>query len=126
LGGAGHPSRTAGTVRDLITISEPDGGDLLLKERRAPEPRRRRTATTKRLPPVAAAAMRRTHACRTSRPFARKTITISVGKTAGGYDLYSRLMARHLGNIFPATRRWSRSLGGGSMKAVITSIRWRP
>ena len=30
--------------------------------------------------------------------FARKTITISIGYTAGGsYDLYGRLVARHLG-----------------------------
>src|SRR5215510_10150948 len=34
--------------------------------------------------------------------FARKTITISIGYTAGGsYDLYGRLVARHLGKHIP-------------------------
>jgi len=34
--------------------------------------------------------------------FARKTVTIYVGNTAGGtYDLYGRLVARHLGRFLP-------------------------
>ena len=34
--------------------------------------------------------------------YARKTVTISVGSSAGGnYDLYARLLARHLGNHIP-------------------------
>jgi tripartite-type tricarboxylate transporter receptor subunit TctC len=34
--------------------------------------------------------------------YARKTVTISVGSSAGGnYDLYARLVARHLGNHIP-------------------------
>ena len=34
--------------------------------------------------------------------FARKTVTISIGYTAGGsYDLYGRLVARHLGKHIP-------------------------
>jgi tripartite-type tricarboxylate transporter receptor subunit TctC len=34
--------------------------------------------------------------------FARKTITISIGYTAGGsYDLYGRLVARHIGKHIP-------------------------
>src|SRR5262249_17140341 len=34
--------------------------------------------------------------------FARKTITISIGYTAGGsYDLYGRLVARHIGRHIP-------------------------
>ena len=54
--------------------------------------------------------------------FARKTITISIGYTAGGsYDLYGRLVARHLGkhipgqpNIVPQNRE-----GAGSLRAAI-------
>src|SRR4051812_10289256 len=34
--------------------------------------------------------------------FARKTVTISIGYTAGGsYDLYGRLVARHIGKHIP-------------------------
>jgi tripartite-type tricarboxylate transporter receptor subunit TctC len=34
--------------------------------------------------------------------YTRKTVTISVGSSAGGnYDLYARLLARHLGNHIP-------------------------
>jgi tripartite-type tricarboxylate transporter receptor subunit TctC len=73
---------------------------------------------------VAAAAMTLAplaHA-ETSEPFfARKTITISVGYTAGGsYDLYSRLMARHLGKHIPGnpTVVAQNMPGGGSMKAA--------
>src|SRR6266566_1675759 len=34
--------------------------------------------------------------------FAHKTITISIGYTAGGsYDLYGRLVARHIGRHIP-------------------------
>ncbi len=53
--------------------------------------------------------------------FARKTITISVGYTAGGsYDLYSRLIARHLGKHIPGnpTVVAQNMPGGGSMKAA--------
>lgn len=53
--------------------------------------------------------------------FARKTITISVGYTAGGsYDLYARLMARHLGKHIPGnpTVVAQNMPGGGSMKAA--------
>ncbi len=41
--------------------------------------------------------------------FARKTVTIYVGYTPGGsYDLYARLIARHLGKHIPVTPPWSR------------------
>src|SRR3954452_19887162 len=34
--------------------------------------------------------------------FARKTVTITIGYTAGGsYDLYGRLVARHIGKHIP-------------------------
>src|SRR5882672_4092870 len=34
--------------------------------------------------------------------YARKTVTISVGSSAGGnYDLYARLLSRHIGNHIP-------------------------
>src|SRR5438552_16510707 len=34
--------------------------------------------------------------------YAKKTITIAVGSSAGGnYDLYARLIARHLGSHIP-------------------------
>src|SRR5260370_14200111 len=34
--------------------------------------------------------------------FARKTVTITIGYTAGGsYDLYGRMLARHLGKHIP-------------------------
>ena len=73
---------------------------------------------------VAAAAMTLAplaHA-ETAEPFfARKTITISVGYTAGGsYDLYARLMARHLGKHIPGnpTVVAQNMPGGGSMKAA--------
>ncbi len=52
--------------------------------------------------------------------FARKTITISIGYTAGGsYDLYGRLIARHLGKHIPGapTVVAQNMPGAGSMKA---------
>src|SRR5262245_22169803 len=54
-------------------------------------------------------------------PFARKTITIYVGYTAGGsYDLYARLIARHLGKHIPGspTVVAQNMPGAGSMKAA--------
>jgi tripartite-type tricarboxylate transporter receptor subunit TctC len=53
--------------------------------------------------------------------FARKTITISIGYTAGGsYDLYGRLIARHLGKHIPGnpTVVAQNMPGAGSMKAA--------
>ena len=53
--------------------------------------------------------------------FARKTITISIGYTAGGsYDLYGRLIARHLGRHIPGnpTVVAQNMPGAGSMKAA--------
>jgi tripartite-type tricarboxylate transporter receptor subunit TctC len=53
--------------------------------------------------------------------FARKTITISIGYTAGGsYDLYGRLIARHLGKHIPGnpTVVPQNMPGAGSMKAA--------
>src|SRR5438132_9270004 len=53
--------------------------------------------------------------------FARKTITISIGYTAGGsYDLYGRLLARHLGKHIPgAPIVVAQNMpGAGSLKAA--------
>ena len=53
--------------------------------------------------------------------FARKTITISIGYTAGGsYDLYGRLAARHLGKHIPGqpTVVAQNMPGAGSLKAA--------
>src|SRR5947209_5285494 len=53
--------------------------------------------------------------------FARKTITISIGYTAGGsYDLYGRLVARHLGKHIPGqpTVLAQNMPGAGSLKAA--------
>jgi tripartite-type tricarboxylate transporter receptor subunit TctC len=53
--------------------------------------------------------------------YARKTVTISVGYTAGGsYDLYTRLIARHLGKHIPGnpTVVAQNMPGAGSMKAA--------
>jgi tripartite-type tricarboxylate transporter receptor subunit TctC len=53
--------------------------------------------------------------------FARKTITISIGYTAGGsYDLYGRLVARHLGRHIPGqpTVVAQNMPGAGSLKAA--------
>jgi tripartite-type tricarboxylate transporter receptor subunit TctC len=53
--------------------------------------------------------------------FARKTITIYVGYTPGGsYDLYARLVARHLGKHVPGnpTVVAQNMPGAGSMKAA--------
>jgi tripartite-type tricarboxylate transporter receptor subunit TctC len=53
--------------------------------------------------------------------FARKTITIYIGYTAGGsYDLYARLIARHLGKHVPGnpTVVAQNMPGAGSMKAA--------
>jgi tripartite-type tricarboxylate transporter receptor subunit TctC len=53
--------------------------------------------------------------------FARKTITIYVGYTAGGsYDLYARLIARHLGKHIPGNPAVvaQNMPGAGSMKAA--------
>src|SRR5256884_8819664 len=53
--------------------------------------------------------------------FARKTVTISIGYTAGGsYDLYGRLVARHLGKHIPGqpTVVAQNMPGAGSLKAA--------
>jgi tripartite-type tricarboxylate transporter receptor subunit TctC len=53
--------------------------------------------------------------------FARKTITISIGYTAGGsYDLYGRLVARHLGKHIPGQPIVvaQNMPGAGSLKAA--------
>jgi len=53
--------------------------------------------------------------------FARKTITINIGYTAGGsYDLYGRMVARHLGKHIPGqpTVVAQNMPGAGSMKAA--------
>jgi tripartite-type tricarboxylate transporter receptor subunit TctC len=53
--------------------------------------------------------------------FARKTINISIGYTAGGsYDLYGRLIARHLGKYIPGqpTVVAQNMPGAGSLKAA--------
>src|SRR6478672_11530746 len=53
--------------------------------------------------------------------FARKTITVTIGYTAGGsYDLYGRLIARHLGKHIPGqpTIVAQNMPGAGSLKAA--------
>jgi tripartite-type tricarboxylate transporter receptor subunit TctC len=53
--------------------------------------------------------------------YARKTVTISIGYTAGGsYDLYGRLVARHLGRHVPGNPAVvaQNMPGAGSMKAA--------
>jgi tripartite-type tricarboxylate transporter receptor subunit TctC len=53
--------------------------------------------------------------------FARKTVTITIGYTAGGsYDLYGRLLARHLGKHLPGepTVIAQNMPGAGSLKAA--------
>src|SRR5690349_19788778 len=53
--------------------------------------------------------------------FARKTITISIGYTAGGsYDLYGRLVARHIGKHIPGQPIVvaQNMPGSGSLKAA--------
>jgi tripartite-type tricarboxylate transporter receptor subunit TctC len=53
--------------------------------------------------------------------FAHKTITISIGYTAGGsYDLYGRLVARHIGRHIPGqpTVVAQNMPGAGSLKAA--------
>src|SRR5205085_7256328 len=53
--------------------------------------------------------------------FARRTITIAIGYTAGGsYDLYGRLVARHLGKHIPGqpTIVAQNMPGAGSLKAA--------
>ena len=61
------------------------------------------------------------HAQTAEPAFARKTITIYIGYTAGGsYDLYARLIARHLGKHIPGnpTVVAQNMPGAGSMKAA--------
>src|SRR5262249_15299498 len=53
--------------------------------------------------------------------FAHKTITIAIGYTAGGsYDLYGRLVARHLGRHLPGQPAVvaQNMPGAGSLKAA--------
>src|SRR3954452_24533265 len=53
--------------------------------------------------------------------FARKTVTITIGYTAGGsYDLYGRLVARHLGKHLPGQPIVvaQNMPGAGSLKAA--------
>jgi tripartite-type tricarboxylate transporter receptor subunit TctC len=53
--------------------------------------------------------------------FARRTVTITIGYTAGGsYDLYGRLVARHLGKHIPGepTVIAQNMPGAGSLKAA--------
>ena len=53
--------------------------------------------------------------------FARKTVTITIGYTAGGsYDLYARMVARYLGKHIPGqpTLIAQNMPGAGSLKAA--------
>ena len=53
--------------------------------------------------------------------FARKTVTVIIGYTAGGsYDLYGRMIARHLGRHIPGTPTViaQNMPGAGSLKAA--------
>ena len=53
--------------------------------------------------------------------FARKTVTITIGYAAGGsYDLYGRMVARHLGKHIPGqpTLIAQNMPGAGSLKAA--------
>src|SRR3984893_10561107 len=53
--------------------------------------------------------------------FARKTITVTIGYTSGGsYDLYGRMVARHLGKHIPGqpTIIAQNMPGAGSLKAA--------
>src|SRR4029079_6568598 len=53
--------------------------------------------------------------------FARKTVTITIGYTAGGsYDLYARMVARYLGKHIPGqpTLMAQNMPGAGSLKAA--------
>src|SRR5437588_1089510 len=53
--------------------------------------------------------------------FSRKTITISIGNTAGGtYDLMGRLVARHLGRLLPGnpTMVAENMPGAGTLRAA--------
>src|SRR5262245_58566669 len=53
--------------------------------------------------------------------FARKTVTITIGYTAGGsYDLYGRMVARHLGKHIPGQPSViaQNMPGAGSLKAA--------
>src|SRR5262249_5908983 len=53
--------------------------------------------------------------------FARKTVTITIGYTAGGsYDLYGRMVARHLGRHIPGQPAViaQNMPGAGSLKAA--------
>jgi tripartite-type tricarboxylate transporter receptor subunit TctC len=53
--------------------------------------------------------------------FARRTVTITIGYTAGGsYDLYGRMVARHLGKHIPGqpTVIAQNMPGAGSLKAA--------
>jgi hypothetical protein len=53
--------------------------------------------------------------------YARRTVTITIGYTAGGsYDLYGRMVARHLGKHIPGqpTVIAQNMPGAGSLKAA--------
>src|SRR5262245_32265569 len=53
--------------------------------------------------------------------FARKTVTVTIGYTAGGsYDLYGRMVARHLGKHIPGQPSViaQNMPGAGSLKAA--------
>src|SRR5262245_65732427 len=53
--------------------------------------------------------------------FARKTVTVTIGYTAGGsYDLYGRMVARHLGKQIPGQPSViaQNMPGAGSLKAA--------
>lgn len=71
---------------------------------------------------AAAVLLALTATARAQEPFfARKTITISIGYTAGGsYDLYGRLVARHLGKHIPGQPSVvaQNMPGAGSLKAA--------
>jgi tripartite-type tricarboxylate transporter receptor subunit TctC len=70
---------------------------------------------------IALAVAPTAHAQSVEQFFARKTITISIGYTAGGsYDLYGRMVARHLGKHIPGqpTVVAQNMPGAGSLKAA--------
>jgi len=63
------------------------------------------------------------------RTFTGRVVQVVVGFSAGGgYDLYARVLARHLGKHIPGNpSSWPQNMpGAGSLKAAITFTMWRP
>ena len=125
--GAGHaaPLEQADATADALIEflgATSDGASVSAMAERSAAMGRRRVASLDRTLAIALLLLAEQAAAQPAEQFfARKTVTITIGYTAGGsYDLYGRMVARHLGKHIAGqpTLIAQNMPGAGSLKAA--------